>query len=335
MNVPKPSEKLHHFYTGLEETLTYWRRSVAPKVKEAHNISGGFVRLRDIGEAGDATSQLFTRISKNVPVAGDRVLVAYLEDGEPVIIGKLLASGESEPAFTLIVEEDEGAVVTGATNLDFQTGLIATAVGTEANINLDTVYTDDRYIRRAQPSQIQVGGAWQSGRFVSMMTYGAVGTLSGITLTANRVYYVPIYVPESGTIDAVAFNVTTAVSGNVRVGIYDCDTSFLPANRVNQSTTTAVSTTGAKVIALAGAANVTGGRWYFAALVSTTAMAISGSTVAGQFPALRGGSDGTYGQDYRIMAQQDLAAGWGTMPDPASSGSGSANTFLYLAGRKS
>jgi hypothetical protein len=326
-NVPKTSEKLHHFYSGLNETLAWFRRTIAPKVKEAHNVdAGGFIRLRDVGEAGNSASQLFTRISRNPIEAGDRVLVGYLEDGEAVVLGKLLESGEDDSAGAGIDLSENGIVeIVGATTVDFDTGLRITA----GSVEFDLAWGDLRYIRRAAPPYSTYGHL-QGSRYVSLLNLYPIGTLTGITLTANRIYYTPVWVPKDVTIAGVTYNVTTNVTGNVRVGFYECDSAFMPSIIIGQSTAVSQSTTGVKTQAFAAPLALEGGRWYFAALVSATARAISGNNTAGAFPAFRGGASGSYGESFILGAHED--AGSTNLPAIANPASGSTNTYIHLAG---
>lgn len=308
-NVPKSSDKLHTFYTGLVDTLTRFRAIISPKIKQANSLSGGFVRIGEVGDTPESASQLFTRVSRKDIVAGDRILVGYLESGEAVVLGRLHISGEDD------------------TPLSAAGTLLTKAGGT---VSLDTTNTDLRYIRRALPPYSPTGHHQGNGRFYSILNHYPIPTLSGITITANRAYFVPVWVPKDGTMTGISFNITTAVAGNVRVGLYHVDSAFLPDVLIAQSAVVSQSTTGAKSMAFVAPLAVDGGRWYFAAFVAASAMAISGSSVAGAIPALRGGASGNFGENFVAIAQQDL--GSTTLPATASAGSGAANTWLHLAG---
>lgn len=302
------SQKLHTFFTNMEETLKGLRSRVSPRIKEVHQYGSPTyqMRLRDIGEAGDNASQLYARLSFKTPTVGQPVIAVPLESGELVVLGGMVQSGED-------------ALPYPGTGGDFGSA-DTVARGNHAH--------DANYLQRATPPYA-MGGHLQSSRFVNLGTLYGIGTLSGVTLTANRLYYVPVWVPKNFTASALSCEVTSVVSGSIQMGIYDMDSSFLPTSLIVAATKTAVSTNGAKSFAISQ--SLTGGRWYWLALCSTTASAISGSTVQGLLPGLRGGMSGTNGKDYIIQAHEDLAGGWSAIPSTASPSSGNTNTYLHLS----
>lgn len=332
-NLPKASEKLNLFYGGLAETLANFKKTLSPKVKEAHNTSGGFVRLREIGGTGDNNSQLFGRLSRKDIAPGDRVLVGYLESGEAIVLGRLHNSGEVDSPAGPVAGKNAGATVQAvATGFDFSTGLTAVADGVnagEVDITFDITWGDARYIQRANPPYSPYGHL-QTGRFVSILNQFALPALVGGAITANRAYYVPIFAPKSVAVQGITFNCSAVVSGNVRVGLYDMETGWLPTTQLAQSNVVALTSTGTKQIAFTAPYTVDAGRWYFAALVCSTASSFLGTGVVGGIPAARGGASGSYGEGFVVLAQQDL--GSTTLPATANAGSSSTNGYIHLAG---
>jgi hypothetical protein len=90
---------------------------------------------------------------------------------------------------------------------------------------------------------------------------------NGQTVTANRLYYTHFYCPTSVTIAALAVEVTTAATGDVRLGIYNASwgsTGLVPTTRVvDAGTASTASTTGFKEVASSQA--LLGDTWYFLA----------------------------------------------------------------------
>lgn len=70
--------------------------------------------------------------------------------------------------------------------------------------------------------------AWTSGNYLNNQKSG-ISTAGTLTLSADRIYYVPFWVPASVTADRVAFRVSTGqASANIKVGLY-ADSSGVPS----------------------------------------------------------------------------------------------------------
>lgn len=66
-------------------------------------------------------------------------------------------------------------------------------------------------------------------------------------LTANYLFAVPFYVPNSPSIaDRIALDVTTGAGGNVRLGIYDSDRNCYPRHLLVDAGTASTASTGVK-----------------------------------------------------------------------------------------
>lgn len=168
----------------------------------------------------------------------------------------------------------------------------------------------------------------QGGRALYLTTTQPLGTLAGFTLVANRLYYEPVWVPETVTTTGFIFQVTAALSGDVQIGIYTVGTDFLPDARLAQCTKTTFGASGVKLVASGGYSNLPGGRWVMLGLCSTTAMSILGSVVSANLPSLRGGSHQD-GSSVYLMCSQDLTAGWSSLPATAAASS-DANKYLHV-----
>lgn len=77
----------------------------------------------------------------------------------------------------------------------------------------------------------------------------AVGGTAGttLTLTANRIYWIPFLVDRSVSITEIAINVTTAATGTAYVGIYNSNSQFQPNQLIWISSGLDTGTTGVKV----------------------------------------------------------------------------------------
>jgi len=113
------------------------------------------------------------------------------------------------------------------------------------------------------------GGIWTLPSIPGVEISG-VGT-SG--LTANRLYYYPIYVATPITLDRIAIEVTTAgaAATKARLGIYNANVNWQPTTLVLDAGTVAVDTTGLKAITISQ--TLPAGR-YLLCLVSNGAPAV-------------------------------------------------------------
>lgn len=170
--------------------------------------------------------------------------------------------------------------------------------------------------------------AQQAGRYVNWSNFQALGSLVAVTLTANRAYYLPIYITRNVTANALVFNVATAVSGSVQMAMHSASSALHPGSQLVLSTKTAVSTIGVKSFAVTQALDA--GNWYIIGICSTVAMALSGLTAGTAFPAIKGGSAAADGTSFQALTYSDLGAGWTDMPSSPSV-SNINNIYLHLS----
>jgi D-serine deaminase-like pyridoxal phosphate-dependent protein len=111
---------------------------------------------------------------------------------------------------------------------------------------------------------------------------GGTGTLQ---FAANRLYPMPIFVGAGGTATKVGIEVTTNVSGNARLGIYNNDPARnLPGTLLVDAGVVATGTTGTKEITISQV--LQSNTWYWTAVVSDAtatvrAVANTGALFAG------------------------------------------------------
>lgn len=96
--MPQASPDAHNFWTGLLNRLKTEVGKAQPGIELVGSVSSNLFRTYQRGSSLDATSQPAVRLSKNIPAAGDRVLVAPLADGSRVVLGKIYESGEDDTA---------------------------------------------------------------------------------------------------------------------------------------------------------------------------------------------------------------------------------------------
>jgi hypothetical protein len=89
-----------------------------------------------------------------------------------------------------------------------------------------------------------------------------------VAVVANRLHYEAFWCPTSVTLSALALEVTTLSSGNVRMGIYTAtrgSDGLVPSSLLVDAGTAATGTTGVKEVATTQA--LTGQTWYFISAV--------------------------------------------------------------------
>jgi hypothetical protein len=176
-------------------------------------------------------------------------------------------------------------------------------------------------------------GRVASTRILDIENHVGMGTLTGIAVTTNRLFFAPFFAPHDVNINAVLFEITAAVTGSVQCGIYSNNsTAFLPVSQLALGPKTSYSTTGVKTQAISRL-RLAAGKWYWAAMCSVTSHSIRGTQVAGVIPSLRGGGANSFTNKY-IMCFQDLTAGWTNIPATASPSSGPADTWLKIAAQQ-
>jgi len=165
-----------------------------------------------------------------------------------------------------------------------------------------------------------------SGAFMPYphMMSGSAGTL---VVTADRLYLMPFTPNTTRQIASVKFRVSTGGSGNMRMGIYKCDTSGAPGALLYSSGDIAVAASGVHTWTLTNPILLPPD-WYYlgwATKGTTPTINTSGITAvyAGNTPC---NTDSTVVQavSHKIQA---LGGGWTALPDPPSSLSGALAAY--------
>lgn len=132
------------------------------------------------------------------------------------------------------------------------------------------------------------------------------GNVGGsLTLTANRLYAMPILAPAYPALTGVGLVVTSAVAGTAYIGVaesYCVNGQFAPGNLLGQGSVN-VGTTGVKTDTASYAPVLKPGHLYWWLLTCTSAAVIRGLAASNQSPILGLGSDGITSYTWLYAAQ--------------------------------
>lgn len=170
-----------------------------------------------------------------------------------------------------------------------------------------------------------------AGRYYFPVTISS--SLTARSVTAQRLYAQPFYVPANTTFAKMGFNITTNQAGHyVELGIY-ADNNGLPSAREYDLGQVSTATTGEKSIS-ASIALTAGWHWLVFAADSGSNIAITGRNTSSEVSTmLRGGSSAT-----ALEAAGGVYAAWtystgnlpSSFPTPISSDSQSWALFLMV-----
>jgi len=135
------------------------------------------------------------------------------------------------------------------------------------------------------------------------------------TLSANNLYASPIFIPVTTAFDQIAINVTTAVAGNARLGIYEDNGRVYPGRLVIDAGEVATGTTGVKTISIAP--TLKGGKLYWVAIAINNGSAIR-SLAVGSLLASYLGLDSTLGTAFAVG--YTISQTYGALPNPFPTG---------------
>ena len=102
--------------------------------------------------------------------------------------------------------------------------------------------------------------------------------LTTLTLTTNRIYYIPFVPEKTITVNSLAIEVTTASAGTGQVGIYNSNANYRP-NSLLGYISIDTGTTGVKSGNVS--ISLTAGNLYWLAIINTSAAVIRGVAVGG------------------------------------------------------
>lgn len=139
---------------------------------------------------------------------------------------------------------------------------------------------------------------------------------NAVTVTADRLYLVPVLYLQAGLVSAMKVYVSTAVaSSKARMGLYEMASDGAPGRLILESGDITTTTTGMLSAAALANARVRPG-WYYLALIASGAVAFNkfndgSGWKCGTNPC------GTTATGNAIFSLYDtIAAGWTALPDP-------------------
>lgn len=157
----------------------------------------------------------------------------------------------------------------------------------------------------------RIMGATAGARRASNLQDFNAGSLSTMTLTADRLVYFPVFWPGGYPVATIYADVSTAAAGKyVRLGLYELGEDGYPQKLLADSGALSVASA-AQISASIGPLVLTSG-WYAGALISDGTPALRASQVLGETPF--GWVDGT--ARYKI-AHAYKASTYGALADPA------------------
>lgn len=331
------------FLTDQRQKQVSAAEATLPEMGVVTAVSGDYIAARSNRANSTQSTTLLARVSGPTPAIGDPVVLIPILGGGYVaaVIGGGTLRVEAATAlqkrkvgaldfgasFTLVNEDAIGV----DTDIDEVNIDLAFPTGGASGTSLAPARADHWHVGSHAPG----GGFVPSGGTRALYLTGSytIGPLSNVTLTANRVYYVPVWLANDITVDSFLVNISTLVAGQIQLGIYDnLPATFLPGNRIAVGTKTNYGASGFKVQSVSSF-SLAGGTWYWMAVCSVTAHGITGSQVATDIPALRG-VDASTGVANHLMMFEDLTAGWTNIPATATPG-GLANTYLHIGARAS
>lgn len=149
-----------------------------------------------------------------------------------------------------------------------------------------------------------------SGRFYDSRIQSAFTT---VALSANTLYGVPFYVPNTTTYTAIVVEVTTLAGGkSVRLGIYN-DSNGTPGTLVLDAGTVSAATTGGKTITISQ--QLTTG-WYWLAAVSDGTPSLRALSQSNALPSL----GFTSGTDVTNHVGWSVSFTFAALPSPFTGG---------------
>lgn len=205
---------------------------------------------------------------------------------------------------TVLVRETVYETLVGGT-LD-RSGTAATLSGTTTVVSAPNA----RGLVPTFPSIPAVGSAL--GRRIANMPTFQAGSLSTMALSANTLYYMPVFYSAEKDVTTLFIDITTAVAAsNVRVGLYSIDKDGLPdvlladSGSMSGASVTMVSATISAVQLVPG--------WYYGAVLTDSAISIRSTSVYGESFSGWSNSTARYKNTYGTVTQT-----YGALPSQAT-----------------
>jgi len=167
-----------------------------------------------------------------------------------------------------------------------------------------------------------------SANYFTGLAYGRINTASGVAQTANTLYARVLVLPCDYTFDRIGVYVhTISATHNMRLGIYEMNSSGQPGALVLDAGTVSVATTGLKEVTISQA--LTADKGYYLAWVTDGTPSLASQLGDG------GGEYSFFGSsDVTASAPESytIAHTYGALPDPYGTPTGTTNAGTNPAG---
>lgn len=227
-------------------------------------VSVGFVSKGDKGDtgatgtsiplvaAGGTVDAITANYSPDITVA-DFAMVAFRSSG---------ANTSTTPTFS-----PDGATARTIVKKGGQ-ALVAGDIGASGSIHILQYESANTRWELLNPASSPSGGQTFGYDKATTQYYWIFGgSSSNFTVTAGRVYYIPVIIPSTRTVTDLVVQVKTLSAGNVRMGLYT-DSGGVPSSLVYTAGTASTGTTGYKYIN--NSQSVTAGLYWIAVQFDAT-----------------------------------------------------------------
>lgn len=129
--------------------------------------------------------------------------------------------------------------------------------------------------------------SWSANSYYIIPYASNCTALTTLTLTANRIYFIPFCLTSKATVDSAFIYVSTAASADIYVGIYQATETqyyYLEPRTLLCSGYVSASSTGEKYVYFDTSATINKGTLYFVAVVSNGTPGVRAVAIAGVFP---------------------------------------------------
>jgi len=139
--------------------------------------------------------------------------------------------------------------------------------------------------------------------------------ITTLALTANRLYAIPFFCPQTFVMGQIDIYVSTAGTGNARMGIYEDNGKVYPGKLLLDAGEVSIASTGVKGITVTK--KLRGGKLYWLALVSNGTPTVRASAVGSNL-SIFFGLDSTLGTAWGTFYYVSFT--YAALPNPFTSG---------------
>jgi hypothetical protein len=152
---------------------------------------------------------------------------------------------------------------------------------------------------------------------------------ANVTMTADRVYYIPVRFSMARKLAGLAFQPTNTVGTKLRVGLYQCETDGMPGAIIEESSDIA-PTAAIKTFTFSAAIHADG--WFYVGIASDDATIVKGCGNTSILASPLSHRANNLNSPMRFIYED--SASWATLPATAAASptDGGAANFPYVVG---